>query len=71
MRRKTQAVHLRSDPAIKSLPIEDIRVILRGADPLIALGGRSLLTKILKGSRSKDVLGRELDNNPSTAPTRT
>jgi hypothetical protein len=65
MRRKIQPVHLRNDPVIKSLPIEDIRVILRGADPLIALGGRSLLTKILKGSRSKDVLGRELDNNPS------
>jgi hypothetical protein len=47
------------------LPIEDIRVILRGADPLIALGGRSLLTKILRGSLSKDVLGRELDNNPA------
>lgn len=65
MRRKPKPYHLHFDPAIKSLPMEDVRAILRGADPLIGIGGRSLLTKILKGSRSKDVLSHGLDSNPS------
>jgi hypothetical protein len=43
----------------------DIRAILRGADSVIGIGGRSMLTKILKGSRSKDVLSHGLDSNPS------
>lgn len=50
---------------IKSLPMADIRVILRGADELIGVGGRTLLTKILKGSRAKDVLSRNLDQSPA------
>jgi hypothetical protein len=50
---------------VKSLPVADIRAILRGADELIAAGGRSLLTKVLKGSRAKDVLNHKLDQNPS------
>jgi hypothetical protein len=32
---------------------------------LIAIGGRSLLTKILKGSRSADVIKHGLDQNPA------
>jgi hypothetical protein len=64
MRRELKPYHLHRDPTIKSLPMDEIRAILRGADPLIDLGGRSLLTKILKGSRSKDVLGHGLDSNP-------
>lgn len=43
----------------------DIRAILRGADPLIEQGGRTLLVKILKGSRDRDVLSRGLDSNPA------
>ena len=38
---------------IKSLPPEDIKMILRGADELISTGGRSMLVKILKGSKDK------------------
>ena len=38
---------------IKDLPQEDIRMILRGADELISTGGRSMLAKILKGSKDK------------------
>ena len=38
---------------IKYLPQEDIRMILRGADELISTGGRSMLAKILKGSKEK------------------
>ena len=38
---------------IKDLPQEDIRMILRGTDELISTGGRSMLAKILKGSKDK------------------
>ena len=50
---------------IRSLPPEEVRMILRGADDLIMRGGRHLLTLILKGSRAKDVLGRSLDQSPA------
>jgi hypothetical protein len=43
----------------------DICAILRAADGLIGSGGRSLLTKILRGSRAKDVLSHDLDQNPA------
>jgi superfamily II DNA helicase RecQ len=43
---------------------EEIRVILRAADGIIAQGGRTLLAKILKGSREKKVLQLELDKCP-------
>ncbi|MEO7497031.1 MAG: RQC-minor-1 family DNA-binding protein [Massilia sp.] len=51
--------------SITALPDEDIRAILRAADPLIGVGGRTLLSKILKGSRAQDVVGRELDRIPA------
>jgi hypothetical protein len=51
--------------ATKSLPMDEVRVILRAADAIIAVGGRTLLTKILRGSRSQDVLSRGLDQNPA------
>jgi len=38
---------------IKELSMEDIRVILRGADDFIMSGGRALLAKTLKGSKEK------------------
>ena len=40
-------------------------MILRAADMLIMRGGRSLLVKILKGSRAKDVVERFLDKCPA------
>jgi hypothetical protein len=49
---------------IESLPQEEIAAILRGADDLIMSGGRTLLTRILKGSRAKKVLELELDQSP-------
>jgi hypothetical protein len=58
-------VHLHRDATIKSLPIEDVRAILRGADSLITSGGRTLLTKILKGRCLQDVLGHRLEENPA------
>jgi hypothetical protein len=35
---------------------QEIRFILRAADAIIASGGRTLLAKILKGSKEKKVL---------------
>ena len=46
------------------LTVEEIKAILRGADPIIMEGGRTLLAKILKGSREKKVLQLELDTCP-------
>ena len=43
---------------------EEIKAILRAADELIATGGRSMLAKILKGSKDKKVLEHELDQCP-------
>ena len=50
---------------IKNLPHNEIKVILRAADPLIMNGGRTLLAKILKGSKEKKLLELNLDENPS------
>ncbi|WP_164667837.1 RQC-minor-1 family DNA-binding protein [Virgibacillus doumboii] len=50
---------------IKQLPEADIRAILRAADEIIAQGGRTLLAKILKGSREKKVLQLELNMCPT------
>jgi superfamily II DNA helicase RecQ len=47
------------------LPKEEIYAILRAADEIIAEGGRTLLAKILKGSREKKVLALELEKCPS------
>jgi hypothetical protein len=37
---------------LRPVPFEEIKVILRGANPIIMSGGRTLLSKILKGSQS-------------------
>ena len=50
---------------VKSLPPEDIAAILRAAHDIVGSGGRSLLTKILRGSRQADVVKYEHDLNPS------
>lgn len=50
---------------IKDLPQEDIRMILRGADELISTGGRSMLAKILKGSKDKTIFKYELNECPA------
>ena len=46
------------------LPMPDVEAILRGADELIASGGRTLLVKVLRGSRDKSVLKWKLDKSP-------
>jgi len=50
---------------IKNLASEEIATILRAADDLIMSGGRTLLTRILKGSREKKVLELKLDRSPA------
>jgi Probable zinc-ribbon domain/RQC domain len=49
---------------ISRLSNEEIIVILRAADAIIAQGGRALLAKILKGSREKKVVQLGLDRCP-------
>ncbi len=44
--------------------MQEVETILRGADELIASGGRSLLVKVLRGSREKKVLELNLDDSP-------
>jgi hypothetical protein len=65
MSRKVQRVSYSLDPKdINNLPLEELKVILRGADELIGSGGRSLLVKILKGSHAQEVLRLDLDQSP-------
>jgi len=65
MARKVHRVPYRLDAmGIKRLPHKEIVVILRGADGLIMRGGRTLLAKVLKGSRERRVLEIGLDQSP-------
>jgi hypothetical protein len=63
-RRQPHPVHLDAR-GITALPTADIHAILRAADDLIAVGGRTLLVKILRGSQAQDVLSHGLQNNPA------
>jgi hypothetical protein len=57
MSRKDRRVAYHLDAGgIKHLAHEEIVAILRGADDLIVQGGRTLLAKLLKGSRDKRIL---------------
>jgi len=47
------------------LDSNEIKAILRAADELIATGGRTMLSKILKGSTDKKLLEHELDQCPA------
>lgn len=50
---------------VKTLTEDEIKMILRAADELIATAGRSMLVKLLKGSRDKKVLEHKLDECPA------
>lgn len=66
MRKKVRRVPVVLDAGeIKDLPQEDIRMILRGADELISTGGRSMLAKILKGSKDKTIFKYKLNECPA------
>lgn len=49
---------------IKDLSQEEIKVILRGADDLIMSGGRTMLAKILGGSKDKKLIELKLNHSP-------
>lgn len=49
---------------IKHLPMDEIKIILRATDPLIMSGGRTLLSKVLKGSKEKKLIELNLNKNP-------
>lgn len=50
---------------VKKLPLDEIAAILRAAEELIMIGGRTMLVKILKGSKAKKVLELNLDKCPA------
>lgn len=62
-RKQRVKYHLDSG-GITHLDFHEIKAILRAADELIATGGRTILSKILKGSRDKKVLVHGLDQCP-------
>lgn len=49
---------------IKELLPDEVKAILRGADDLIGTAGRSMLAKILKGSKDKKLLQHAMDKSP-------
>jgi len=50
--------------SIENLPDTEIAAILRAVDDLIMSGGRTLLAKVLKGSKDKKVLQLNLNDSP-------
>lgn len=66
MSRRRERVHFHLDSReIVHLTDDEIKAILRAADGLITTGGRSMLSKVLKGSRYKKLLEHGLDQNPA------
>jgi superfamily II DNA helicase RecQ len=66
MSRKVTRTPVRLHPEkTKTLPPGEIKMILRGADDLIARGGRTLLCRVLKGSKEKKVLELNLNRSPA------
>ncbi len=65
MSRKTRRVGIDLDAkGLKEIPDAELKAVLRGADDIIGRGDRTLLTNILRGSRTKKVLERGLDQSP-------
>jgi hypothetical protein len=66
MGKRVQRVRYHLDAKnIKQLPQDELVKILRAADPLIMCGGRTLLAKVLKGSKEKKILELNLNTNPA------
>ncbi|MBT2737807.1 RQC-minor-1 family DNA-binding protein [Bacillus sp. ISL-7] len=65
MVKKGKQVRYELNPnGIRSMPDNEIKTILRGADDLILSGGRAMLAKILAGSKDKKLLELELHHSP-------
>jgi len=56
--------HLSDVCELSEFSENDINAILRAADEIIFVGGRTMLAKILKGSKDKKVLEKKLDQCP-------
>jgi len=66
MSRKSRVQYELSDLRGVAAPsAEDIEKILRAADEIISTAGRTMLAKILKGSKDKKLLEKELNKCPS------
>ena len=66
MSRKPKVQYELSDLRGQKVPSEEeIKNILRAADEIIFLAGRTMLAKILKGSKDKKLIEKELNNCPS------
>lgn len=64
MKRKNFHFYLTKYDNFEPLSIEEINQILRASDEVIGLGGRTMIAKILKGSRDKKLLELKLDHCP-------
>lgn len=65
MSRKSRRAPIQLDAkGLSELPEADLHAVLRGADDLITQGGRTLLKRLLRGSRNKDILARGLECSP-------
>jgi len=62
--RKARVKYHLDSGGIKKIDFNEIKVILRAADELIANGGRTMLSKILKGSKDKKLLKHSLEQSP-------
>ena len=66
MSRKPKVQYELSDLREQKVPSEEeINNILRAADEIIFVAGRTMLAKILKGSKDKKLIEKELTNCPS------
>lgn len=65
MTKKINRVQYTLDPYKKTLSHDEINKIIRGVEDVVYHGGRSLLAKVLKGSKDKKVIELKLDKNPS------
>lgn len=65
MSQKQRVKYTLDSGEVHILEENEIKIILRAADELINTGGRSMLAKILKGSKDKKVLEYHLDKCPS------
>ncbi len=63
-KRKPKVSYSLDGSGISNLMDQEIEAILRAADELIATGGRSMLSKILKGSKDIKVWEYGSSNHP-------
>jgi superfamily II DNA helicase RecQ len=64
MSKRVSRVQYTLNPCKEEIPFNEIKIILRCADEVVARGGRSLLAKILKGSKDKKLLELKLNSCP-------